>query len=82
MALFYAVHVYNLKPGVSEAEFERFMAEEWLPYVMKKKGCRGAMLLKGYTGDWTMPPSRSGRAPRPTAKLGVGQRKNGSPQRI
>ena len=52
MALFYAVHVYNLKPGVSRAEFERFMAEQWIPYVMKKPGCRGAMLLKGYAGEW------------------------------
>jgi len=52
MALFYSVHVYNLKPGVSKAEFERFMAEQWMPYVMKKKGCQGAMLLKGYTGEW------------------------------
>lgn len=52
MALFYSVHVYNLKPGVNRAEFERFIAEQWIPYVMKKPGCRGVMLLKGYVGEW------------------------------
>jgi hypothetical protein len=52
MALFYAVHVYNLKPEVTKAEFERFMAEQWIPYVMRKKGCQGVMLLKGYVGEW------------------------------
>jgi len=52
MARFYSVHAYNLRPEVSRGDFERFMTEEWIPYVMKRKGCRGAMLLKGYTGEW------------------------------
>lgn len=52
MSQFYAVHVYNLKPEVQHSEFERFMLQEWIPFLMKKKGCRGAMLLKGYQGEW------------------------------
>ena len=52
MTLFYGVHVYNLKLEVSRAEFERFVVEEWLPFVMRKPGCKGANLLKGYTGEW------------------------------
>ncbi len=54
MSQFYAVHAYDLKPEVNRNEFERFMQERWLPYVMRKKGCRGTMLLKGYTGEWRL----------------------------
>jgi hypothetical protein len=53
MAQFYAVHMYNLKPEVSKAVFESFMVHEYIQFVMKKKGCTGAMLLKGYVGEWT-----------------------------
>ncbi len=52
MALFYALHMYDLKPEVRRPEFERFMQDQWLPYVMSKPGCKGAMLLKGYLGEW------------------------------
>jgi hypothetical protein len=52
MNQFYGVHVYNLKPGTSHAEFERFMQEEWFPAMMRRKGCQGVMLLKGYQGEW------------------------------
>lgn len=52
MAQFYVVHTYNLKPEIKTSEFERFITHEWIPFVMKKKGCRGAILLKGYIGEW------------------------------
>ena len=52
MNQFCSVHVYNLKPGVDKAEFERFMEVEWLPLIMRKPGCKGAMLLRGYMGEW------------------------------
>jgi len=52
MSQFYAVHVYNIRPEVGAGTFERFMLEEWIPFLMKKRGCHGAMLLKGYKGEW------------------------------
>jgi hypothetical protein len=52
MTQFYAVHVYNLRPGVRPSEFERFMEEEWIPFMLRKEGCLGAMFLKGYVGEW------------------------------
>jgi hypothetical protein len=52
MSQFYGVHVYNLKPGVPKSEFERFMEQEWFPFMMRQKGCHGVMFLKGYQGEW------------------------------
>jgi hypothetical protein len=52
MAQFYCVHVYDIRPEVSTSEFERFILEEWIPFVMRKRGCMGAMLLQGYQGEW------------------------------
>ena len=53
MSQFYSVRVYNLKPETSRVEFENLSAQVWIPTVMKKKGCKGLMLLKGYVGEWT-----------------------------
>lgn len=52
MGQFYTVHAYNLKPDVARSDFEAFMHNQWIAFVMKKKGCQGAMLLKGYVGEW------------------------------
>ena len=52
MALFYSIHMYNLKHGVRRHEFEQFMEEQYIPYVLSKEGCKGAELLKGYIGEW------------------------------
>lgn len=52
MPQFYAVHVYNIRAEATPSTFETFMLDEWIPFVMKKTGCKGAMLLKGYKGEW------------------------------
>lgn len=51
MAKFRAIHTVDLKPGVGNDDFEKFMITEFIPETEKIPGCLGVQLLKGYKGD-------------------------------
>jgi len=50
MSKFRAIHTIDLKPGIDEAEFEKFMLTEFIPETKKLKGCLDVQLLRGYKG--------------------------------